>query len=212
MKDYLRYTGVLLIITMIAAGALGGIYKVTEPNIKAQESKEKADALKVIFGDFDDNRTEEVKDKDGKLLYRKLYNDSGEFIGVTFEVIAGGFSSNIKTTVGMEADGTIIGIKVTSQAETPGLGARMDEIKTSKYLWTFWKEDDEAGPEIPSFQYDFYNKKYHKLYLEKSGGIDPESHEIEAITGATISSKAVLDSVISGCKQVHDHLNKAGVE
>ncbi|MCK4668417.1 FMN-binding protein [Candidatus Dependentiae bacterium] len=207
MKEYLKYTGVLLIIAIIAAVALGGIYKATKPNIDKQEELEKANALKIIFGDFDMESIEVLK-IDDETEIKKIYSKDGDFIGVAFEVIGKGFSSSIKTTVGMKTDGTIIGIKVTYQEETPGLGARMNEVKSSKYLWTFWKSEPSSGPSYPTFQHDFYNKKYTDLRLSKSGDINDETPDIEAITGATISSKAVLDSVVIGCEKIHDYLKK----
>ena len=113
----------------------------------------------------------------------------------------------------MKPDGTIIGIKVTFQEETPGLGARMNEVKSSKYLWTFWKDEGEEEDTTPSFQLDFFNKKYNELRLTKGSDINPETPEIESITGATISSKAVMDSIIAGCEEVQTHLkNNPGVE
>ncbi len=207
MKEYLKYTGVLLIIAVIAAVALGGVYKATKSNIDKQEELEKDNALLVIFGDLDMENIEVIKIDDETEL-KKIYSKAGDFMGVAFEVIGKGFSSNIKTTVGMKIDGTIIGIKVTYQEETPGLGARMNEVKSSKYLWNFWKSDPSSDPSYPTFQHDFYNKKYTDLRLTKSGDINDETPDIEVITGATISSKAVLESVVLGCEKVHEYLKK----
>lgn len=218
MKEYIKYSGVLLIITMIAAAALGGIYKLTESNISEQKKLEKARALKIIFSNYDPDKTKpKYKDKEKKeeLLYNIIKDSNDEILGVAFEVSVSGFSSIIKATVGMKPDGTIIGIKVIQQSETPGLGARMEEFKTDQYLWTFWKKDDKEDrdkPPIPTFQLDFFQKHYSDLVLKKGGGINPDTMEIEAITGATISSKALVNAVVEKSKEIHQYIIDEGVE
>ncbi|MDD3627528.1 MAG: FMN-binding protein [bacterium] len=208
MKDYIRFTGVLFLISLIAALSLAGVYIATKPNIEKQTELEKAEALKVIFGEFDFSKDPDIITLDNGREVKIIKDKNGDILGFAFEVVGKGFSSNIKATVGMKEDGTIIGIKVTYQEETPGLGARMNEVKSDKYLWTFWKKDAEEGPSIPTFQNDFKGKKHHELTLIKSGDINDETHPIEAITGATISSKAVLDAIKKGCEEVMVHLEK----
>ncbi|PJC48823.1 MAG: hypothetical protein CO035_01435, partial [Candidatus Omnitrophica bacterium CG_4_9_14_0_2_um_filter_42_8] len=80
-----------------------------------------------------------------------------------------GYSSVIETMVGMKKDGTITGLRVISQNETPGLGIRIAE---------------------PSFIKQFINRNVSELELSKNN--------IHAVAGATISSRAFLDSIKSG--------------
>ncbi|HDS09245.1 MAG TPA: RnfABCDGE type electron transport complex subunit G [Firmicutes bacterium] len=208
MKDYIRFTGVLFLISCIAALSLAGVYKATKPNIDKQTELEKAEALKTIFGDFDTgNEPFEFILENGRKV-KEIKDKNGNLLGYAFEVVGKGFSSNIRITVGMKDDGTIIGIKVTYQEETPGLGARMNEVKSNKYLWTFWKKDLEEGPSLPTFQNDFKGKRFINLTLTKSGDINDTTPEIEAITGATITSKAVLDAVQKGCEELMIYLEK----
>jgi electron transport complex protein RnfG len=88
-------------------------------------------------------------------------------MGAAFKASGKGYSSIIETMVGMLKDGTITAIKVISQNETPGLGARVAE---------------------PEFTGQFENIK------DLSG--------VSAITGATISSRAVINSVEKKDKEI----------
>jgi electron transport complex protein RnfG len=78
-----------------------------------------------------------------------------------------GYSSNIRMMIGV-TDGKITGLRVLSQSETPGLGTRVQE---------------------PWFQEQFKGLAKEEIELKKNGG------KIDAITGATISSKAVVEGV-----------------
>ena len=81
-----------------------------------------------------------------------------------------GFGGRIELIVGLLRDGTITGYKVLSQKETPGLGTKI-------------AEEDFAG------QFVGLNSYLDDISLTRSGG------SIDAVTGATISSKAVIDAV-----------------
>ncbi len=89
-------------------------------------------------------------------------------IAKIYEIDAPGYSSIIELLVGVDNDGEIIGIKVLSQSETPGLGAN---IVKEEYLK------------------QYIGKKQAEIKLNKDGG------EIDAITGATITSRAVANNV-----------------
>jgi electron transport complex protein RnfG len=88
-----------------------------------------------------------------------------------------GYSSTIRTVVGVDREMSITGIKVAFQQETPGLGTRVEEVK--------------RGQKTSWFQDQFKGKKIEQLEVVRAK--DPA--RIEAITGATISSKAVTNSV-----------------
>ena len=96
-------------------------------------------------------------------------NASDVTIGYAFTVIGSGYGGDIEMLVGIEADAaTIRGLSVISHGETPGLGAKITE---------------------PWFQEQFEGKDVNTLALVDDGG------EIDAISGATISSSAVVDAV-----------------
>jgi len=93
---------------------------------------------------------------------------SGEKIGYAFIAAGRGYSGTIKTMVGMYQNGTISRIYVIRQSETPGLGTSIAE---------------------PDFTNQFSDKQVGDIRLRRDGGV------IDAITGATISSRAITDIV-----------------
>ncbi len=98
------------------------------------------------------------------------------------EAVAPGFGGDLTLMVGYGADRTIQGVSIVSMSETPGLGARVDD---AAYLSQY------AG-------------KAGELTLTKDGGND-----IDAISGATISSRAVLAAVNNATEQLNDYLAKS---
>jgi electron transport complex protein RnfG len=157
MKEMVRYGLVLAIICIVAAGLLAGVNSLTKDKILQQAQAEEEASLKEVMPA---GASFEAIKSDNDTLYYKVYDESKNFIGIAFKASGKGYSSIIETMVGMLKDGTITAIKILSQNETPGLGARVSE---------------------PGFTSQFTRKK--------------DLIEVEAITGATISSKAVIDSV-----------------
>ena len=157
MKEMVRYGLVLAIICIVAAGLLAGVNSLTKGKILQQVQSEEEASLKEVMPTGDS--FEAIK-SDKNILYYKVYDKSKSFIGIAFKASGKGYSGTIETMTGMIKDGTITAIKVLSQNETPGLGARV------------------TGSD---FTGQFKDKK--------------DLNEVVAITGATISSKAVMDSV-----------------
>lgn len=166
MKEIIRYGFILALICAIATGLLAGANFLTKPKIAAQEQKEQEDSLKEVMPEGRD--FEAVKSR-GEVIYYKVYNKDKKLIGVTFQASAKGYSSQIETMAGMTEEGVITAIKVLSQNETPGLGARVTE---------------------PAFTAQFVNKSIQGL------------SEVQAITGATISSSSVIDSVKKKAQEI----------
>ena len=100
---------------------------------------------------------------------------NGEKIGYAFIAEGIGYSGTIKTMVGMYQNGTITRIHVISQQETPGLGSRITER---------------------GFQTQFSAKRIEVIKLKQDGGA------IDAITGATISSRAMTNSIHDKMEEV----------
>ena len=110
-----------------------------------------------------------------EVLYYKAYGQNNSFMGVVFKASGKGYSSVVETIVGMLKDGTITAIKVLSQNETPGLGARVTE---------------------PSF-----TGQFKQINIS---GLD----SVSAVTGATISSRAVINSVMLKAKEIQGQIQE----
>ena len=99
-------------------------------------------------------------------IYTIYSNGAG--VGYAFLAVGKGYGGDIDILIGLEDETTIKGITIISQSETPGLGSRIAE---SSFASTF------AGVNIDD------------VALKQDGG------QIDTITGATISSRAVVDAV-----------------
>ncbi len=164
MNNILRFVMVLFLVNLAAASILAGVYNITKPKIEYQEKILKENALKEVMPKKIGDSFEPVE-KDGNIKYWKVFK-SGKLNGYIFIAKKYGYSSDIETMVGIKKDGTITGIKVINQNETPGLGAKIAET---------------------SFMEQFNGMDVRDVELSED--------KVHAITGATISSKAVVDSI-----------------
>jgi Na+-translocating ferredoxin:NAD+ oxidoreductase subunit G len=192
MRSLLRYGLILGIICLVATGLLATVNQLTLPQITNQLNRETEESLKEVLGQAE--RFEPVKQNNETIYYRALDTDGG-LIGAAFKASAKGYSSVIETMVGMKKDGTINAIKVLSQNETPGLGSRITEVKSDTTIFDFLKGKKPDNTRKPWFCEQFSNKNAADL----SG--------IQAITGATISSRAVIDSVKAKTQEIKRLLN-----
>jgi electron transport complex protein RnfG len=159
MKEAAKYGFILFLICTIASGMLAVAYSITKTRIAQQARAEEEAGLKQVIAEA--VRFEPVK-SGGELAYYKAYDSAGKLCGIAFKASGKGYSSNIDTLVGLGPDGAITGIKVLSQNETPGLGARIVEQS--------------------------FTGQFIKYYPRDVSGV-------QTISGATISSRAVIDSV-----------------
>lgn len=166
---------VLLVITAVAAAAVGYVYKLTEEPIAQAKQQKKLGALGEVLPAFDNRPTEDVlvsNDEKGE-VYIYLGKENGEVKGYAVESFTNnGFSGLIKIMVGFLPDGTIKNIEVLEQAETPGLGAKLA---------------DANNPVRASFLGK--SPANMKMAVKKDGG------DVDAITASTISSRAYIDAV-----------------
>ena len=171
-KYVLRLAGTLLLITAFVALALAGVNSITKPAIeKANAEKIQNAIMAVLPGGYESEITGFA---DETKLVSKVYKGAE---GYAFEVKPAGFDNTITMMVGVSNDGKVLGISIVSHTETAGLGA-VAAANTS------------AGE---AFRGSFVGKS-GSVAVDKAGG------EIPAITGATITSKAVCDGVNAALK------------
>lgn len=186
MKNMLKDTLILFVITLIAGCALGVVYQVTKEPIKNQEIKAQNEACQEVFPSasafeetVDENMDETVKELgfDQVTLEKVLLakGESGETLGVVLTVTDHeGYGGDIQFMMGIQADGTLNGISILSISETPGLGMKAEEVLK------------------PQFE----NKQVEQFTYTKSGAMSDS--EIDAISGATITTNAVTNGVNAG--------------
>ncbi|MDO9341182.1 MAG: RnfABCDGE type electron transport complex subunit G [Bacteroidales bacterium] len=177
----------LTFISFAASVCLGFVYEFTKKPIELSNLNKKLDAIKQVVPEFTNNPNEEMyrlPTGDGDSL--EIYPAKKDDVIVGFAVntyTKNGFSGNISLMAGFKPDGTIISITVLQQKETPGLGTKMTESQ--------FKD-----------QFNDKNPVQFNLKVKKDGG------QVDAITAATISSRAFCDAV----QRAYNTLQKGGLK
>ncbi len=166
-------------ITIVAAALLAGVYTMTEKPIKAAALNKQIEAISAVTPQFDNDPVAEAVDitPDGESTPLKVFpaKKDGKLVGAAVESYSlAGFSGEIKLIYGFDIDGNITGYEVMSHAETPGLGAKMGE----------WFRSPEGKRNVIGL-----NPATSNMTVAKDGG------DIDAITAATITSRAFLDAL-----------------
>ena len=187
MKEIVKLGLILLLVTAIAGAALSVVNNITKPRIEEQKRLVTERALIAALPSADKTTIDPVI-KNDTLRYYIGYTDTlrKEIAGYAVVAKKNGYSSEIQTMVGVDTTGKIIGIKVIQEVETPGLGTKIEEIR--------------YGETAPWFQEQFIGKFYNGLAVKKDGG------EITSITGATISSRAVTNSIAETLQKLEQQL------
>lgn len=168
MRQVSRMLMVLSLVGLISGLVLSLVYDYAEPLI--QENKERA-LKRAIFSVFPGGQDYTVETVKGKEIYKAL-NSSGNLLGYAFTAEGKGYQGTIMLMVGMDPNlETIGGIVVLESQETPGLGGKITEAEFTKQFGEL-----KALPTI-------------ELVKNKT----PGPGQIRAITGATISSRSVVD-------------------
>lgn len=183
MNKIIKNTIILTLITLISGLGLGLVYEITkEPIAQAQETAKK-EAWQEVFPEASANDFE-LTDVDTAVAEQVIADlgtkasvdevcavkggEEGYVITVTDSE---GYGGDIQITVGITADGTISGISYLSISETAGLGMKAKES---------------------SFTDQYVGKQAEKFYVSKDGG---DGEPIDALSGATITSRAVTGAV-----------------
>ena len=160
----------LVTISVVAAGALAGVYVLTKVSIDAQK---KAKQEKAILAVLPEGATiAEPEEVNGLTVYKAYIDD--QWVGTAVQTEENGFGGPQKIMVGFDAEGKIINYEVLEHQETPGLGDHIAE---------WFKNADKPGQNIIGRQAN------GTFTVSKDGG------DVDAITAATISSRAFLSAI-----------------
>lgn len=194
LKDAL----ILFIITLIAGFALGFVYEVTLPAIEAQNLQAKINAYRTVYPDAsdfvaEDSLTQLIGDTPALFDSKGIVNitvdealsavdEAGNILGYVVVVTTQeGYGGAITLSLGYSLDGTVKGIEILSMNETAGLGAKA------------------GGKEFKS---QFTEKNVTEFAYTKTGA--QADNEIDALSGATITTRAVVDAVNAGLSFLTD--------
>ena len=166
-KYVLRITLTLLLIAAVVAAALALVNKITKPIIQAADAEKIQQAIAQVLPGGYDSEVTDFADPSG--IVSKVYKGTN---GYAVEVLPVGFDSALTMMVGVAPDGTVLQICVVSHTETAGLGAVA-------------AASSSAGT---AFRDQFVGTSGN-VQVTKDGGT------IDAITGATVTSRAVCSGV-----------------
>lgn len=159
-------------LTVILGALLAAVHNLTEEPMAQAEAKARTEALTEILPPFDNDPSAEQAVFDGLTVYPAT--QEGELSGVAVETWSdNGFGGRITLLAGFDVSGRLTGYRVMSHAETPGLGARMGE----------WFSSATGSRSVLGTS--------SELHVRADGG------DIDAITGATITSRAFLEALNS---------------
>lgn len=169
----------LVLIAVVAAAGLAGIYSLTKEKIDDQQNQKRQAAIReVVLPNAE--ATVEIQitsdtireEENGKQWVIHNIHQDGQFIGAAVETSGTGFGGEQKLMVGFNPEGEIINYTVLEHQETPGLG---DKISN-------WFKTEKGNQDVRG-------RKGGELLVKQDGG------DVDAITAATISSRAFLKAI-----------------
>lgn len=177
-----RMITVLSLTAILSGGVLAGFYSYLEPIIETNQKKADLESgFKGIFpqaADFKEISPATSAEADDA-IYQAISSD-GQVLGVAFKTTGKGFEGPIKMALGLSPDySKLVGVRVLQMSETPGLGSRIQE---------------------PGFTDQFNNKPLTDSFQL--------GQDVDGITGATMSSRAVVTIIRDGIQQATQRLGK----
>ena len=175
LKEILIPTVSLFVICLCVTALLAVTNAVTKDAIAYQQELSAAESRQAVCPDAVDFEKVEY-DVQGVECYKAL-DESGNIIGYAISSASRGYGGDVKVMTGVNAeDGSVIAINVyDNSGETPGLG-----VNTSGEKFTSQFAGLSSGTGVT---------------VDKDAGKNPDSVAVDSVTGATISSRAVVDAV-----------------
>ncbi|MBQ1459031.1 FMN-binding protein [Butyrivibrio fibrisolvens] len=188
---------ILFVITLIAGVLLGLVYQITKEPIAYQNALKVEKANKAVFASassfgqdniVDSSKASEVlgtsADYSGVTIESVIeaYDGSGNVIGYIVQITSKGYNDDIEFSMGITTDGVLNGISLISISETPGLGMNAEKVLVPQY-----SVDGGIDATVT-----------YSVVKDGTGKSSLNDTSIEAISGATITSKAVTNGVNAG--------------
>lgn len=176
MRDMIKPALSLFIICLITTLCLAVVNSITKDTIADRALSDAEEQRKLVFSDADSfKKLEGVADKDESGLIQEVYAaySAQDLIGYVFNAAPKGYGGEIAVTVGVSNDKKITGVRVGNNSETPGLGS-----KTANKEFTDQFQEKDISSEI--------------VVVKRPAS---QNNEIQAVSGATISTNAVTRAV-----------------
>lgn len=181
---------ILFAITVIAGVALSGVYALTKDTIAEQKLAAEAESYRAVCPTAEEFASDDTLDAAVEALGGEIYGTdfgkvyinkvivgkdaAGETVGYVISATSGdGFDGDIVMSIGFDLEGTVLGVEFTEINETAGMGMLCAE---------------------PEFKDQFVGDAVDRFVLNKAGG-STEPHEIDSVSGASVSSGAIVNAV-----------------
>jgi len=184
-KYLITLTVTLFITCVIVAGLLGGVNAITKDKIAAINWEKTVQAMKAVVADPDNTEFSEAMENTAEMseaaaaaggtldsVYEALVG--GENAGYAIKVVASGSQGNIEMMVGVDGEGAVTGVSIVDNAETAGIGSKVMA--------------NDALPSGVGVLDQFQGKS-------AADGVLTVGTNVDAITGATVSTKGVAAGV-----------------
>jgi len=215
--DIVKATIIITVIGFISAFSLSFMKKITQEPIAKQEQEKKLAALALVLPGYTVQLEKTVTIDDTPFTYWIATKEENKVVKTAWAFLAQkkGYGGPVQSIVGVDESGTILGFSILSQNETPGLGARCVEVASNEtFLDHFVTKNIANKEEISWFQEQFVGLNANKpIAIQKKGDWHKEMKDellqhnaITAITGATITTKAVTQSIEEGIHKLHKAL------
>ena len=205
MKSMMKDTAIMFAITLIAGLILGAVYQITKDPIARQEELAMQEASRQVFAsaasfetaaDFDEGRAQTILNEGGYPEqtidgYQVALDEAGAAVGFVITVTSHeGYGGDIQFLMGVNSDGSLNGISLLSISESPGLAMQAEDVL------------------VPQFQ----NRETFIYPFESTKTGAASENQIDAISGATVTTDAVTDGVNAGLYYFQTELEAAGGE
>lgn len=202
IRSMFKDAGILFAITLIAGLILGGVYQLTKDPIAEQKLRKKQEACQEVFAEaasfaeldgFDSAAatsviSAEYPSQDIEEVMT-AHDADGQLLGYVITVTTHeGYGGDIRFSMGVNNDGSLNGISILDISETAGLGMRAEEVLKPQF----------SGKNVEKFEYT------------KTGAA--ADSQIEAISGATITTNAVVNGVNAGLYYFQNELTGGAVQ
>jgi len=169
-SSFINMVVTLFVVTGVASLALAGVYKLTKEPIAMVQKQKQENAIKQVVPEFDEIKENTITLSTGEQLVCFDAFNGDEKVGTAVKTFTNkGYSGLVELMVGFLPDGSIKNVEVLKQTETPGLGTKMTQ-------------------QAFKGQFDGKNPLQFRIRVKKDGG------DVDAITAATISSRAFCDA------------------
>lgn len=221
MKMTFQLTGTLTVIATIAGLSIGVVYDKTKDVIIKQKEQSFKTSLESLFPAGVSISSDSLSRSDETIPFwiaQKKTAKGNETIGFAFKASGQGYSGAVNSLVAVSGEGKILGMTIISQTETPGLGTRVSETVSKSTFWTgLFAPAQKIEPWFQAMFRDLSivtpisiskQGEWHTLSVDQKKAMIAKN-EVTAITGATITTRTVTNSMLEQAntvKEINDYL------